>query len=171
MNKWIIHCDYTILDDYKYKLIKDDTSLFAEVDFYSPIRSFFKGSRIYHSKISIKNDAGDIIVKIYKHHLTPIRDELYTVVMDDCSYEIREGRNFKIPDLYIRTGMGRFNVWGKVNSKEFEIIYKDDSIAKIQGHFVNNTKNYELTYADEYTQFENLFLSVVLILDNMYHDY
>ncbi|MDO5041386.1 MAG: hypothetical protein Q4D95_04785 [Peptoniphilus sp.] len=171
MNKWIIHCDYTILDNYKYRLVKDDTSLFAEVDFYSPIRSFFKGSKIYHSKISIKNHAGDDIVKIYKHHLSPIRDVLYTVLIDDYSYAIREGRNFKIPDLYIRTSMGRFNVWGKVNSKEFDIMYKDDGIAQIQGHFENNTKSYELTYAEEYKEFENLFLSVALILDNMYHYY
>ncbi|CDZ75373.1 Hypothetical protein ING2D1G_1234 [Peptoniphilus sp. ING2-D1G] len=171
MNKWTIYCDYTILDDYKYKLIKDDTSLFAEVDFYSPIKSFFRGNKIYRSKISIKNETGDTLVKIYKHHPTPIKDVLYTVVIDDYSYTIREGRNFKIPDLYLRTNTGRFNIWGKVNSKEFDIIYKNNSIAKIEGHFENKTKDYDLLFEDEYAEFENLFLSVVLILDNMYHYY
>ncbi|WP_138160284.1 hypothetical protein [Peptoniphilus catoniae] len=171
MNKLLIQCDYTILDNYKYKILKDNQPyLNAEVDFYSPVVSFLKGNKIYYSKISVKDLEEKEVVEIYKHHQGPIRDTLFSIILDNITYNVREGRNFKIPDLYIRTNLGKLVIWGKINSQEFEIFLNGEPVASIKGS-VKSTKTYILNYLEDYSSLEKLFLSIALILDNLYHDY
>lgn len=174
MNNLTVISDYTILDDYKYKIFFDEKNIYkAEVDFYSPFINFLKGREIYHSKISVTSSSKDEIIKIYKHHSSLLKDTLFTIFIKDDSYFVRNGKNLKIPDLYIRTNFGKLTIGGTINSQEFEVLNKDKLVAKIKGNLEGTHKIYNVNYKNLETivNGKELLLSIILILDNMYHHY
>lgn len=165
-------CDHTIFDDYKYKIFENDKILYrAEIDLYSAIKNFIESRFSYKSKISLFDLEDKEIVSIFSYSPLPLNDKLFSIKIDDEIFYIREGKNFRIPDLYVRTNLGKLSIFGKLSSQEFKIGHDEKILASINASFNKNVKKYKLRFEDDYLDYEKLFISIVLILDNLYHDY
>lgn len=172
MNELTFVCDYTIFDNYKCKIFKnDDFFLNAEVDLYSNIKSIIKDKSLYQSKISVTDESENEIINIYKYSKLALNNKLFSIEYDDKSFFVREDNNFRIPDLYIRTKLDKLSIYGKLSTQEFKISIKDQVLANIKGSFKEKSKEYKLIFDDKYKDYEKLFISAVLVLDNLYHDY
>lgn len=167
-----IKCDHSIIDDFKYEVFKNDLLLYeAYVDIYSPILNLVKGEGIYSSKIRIFNRKDEQILKIYKHVKNIISDVIFTIKTSETTIQVREGKNFRVPDIYLRTALGKITVWGEVKTQSYTIFLKNLPIAKIKGCNIRAQKVYNLSIEENYEKESLLFLSIVFILDSMYHDY
>ncbi len=165
-------CDHTIFDNYKYKILeKDKITYKAEVDFYTAIKNFIESRFSYKSKISLTDLEDEELASIFSYSSLPLNDKLFSIKIDDEVFYVREGKNFRIPDLYIRTNLGKLSIFGKLSSQEFKIAHNEKILASINASYNKNVKEYKLIFEDDYLEYEKLFISVVLILDNLYHDY
>lgn len=168
----LIKCDFSIIDDFKYSVFFEDKQIYkAFVDFYTPIVNLVKGEGLCSSKITIVDNDNKIIVDIFKHVKNILSENNFTIKTPDSTVSVREGKNFRIPDLYLRTKFGKINLWGEVKDNFYQFILHDREIASIQGDYDKAQKIYTLNIADEYKEETLVFLACVLIIDSMYHDY
>lgn len=172
MTSLVIKCDHSIIDDFKYEVFDDDRLIYeGYVDIYSPIVNLVRGEGLYSSKIRVFNRSDEQVLIIYKHIKNIVNDNLFTIKSNTSSITVREGRNFRVPDLYFRTPLGKITLWGEVKSQTYSLMLKDKKIASINGKLIRSQKVYKLSFDEKYSEHELIFLSSVFILDSMYHDY
>lgn len=171
MCKLTVLCDYTILDDFKYSIYEDDElTLSAFVDFTAPFKDFFKNRELYQSKITVYKKENELL-QIYRHIQTPISEDLFSIFIDKNKYVLKEKRSFKVPDFYIPMPSGTLSITGKINIQYFEIFHNNIKCGSIKGSLEKNKKKYVLEYDPIFKNSRELFLSCLLIIDNLYHDY
>ncbi|MBL7574457.1 hypothetical protein SAMN00017477_2142 [Peptoniphilus asaccharolyticus DSM 20463] len=172
MTSLVIKCDHSIIDDFKYEVFQEDKLIYeGHVDLYSLIVNLVKGEGIYSSKIRVFNENKKQQLVIYKHIKNIINDTLFTIKSKNNSIIVREGKNFRVPDLYFRTPLGKITLWGEVKSQSYSALLKGIEIASIKGNLVRSKKEYTLIFDEEYSDLTMFFLSSVFMLDSMYHDY
>lgn len=172
MINFVIKCDHTIIDDFKYEVFKEDLLIYeAYVDIYSPIVNFVKGEGVYSSKIRIFDRKNTQVLKIYKHVKNIVSDTLFTIKSNTGTIVVREGKNFRVPDLYFRTSFGKITLWGEVKTQSYNLFIKDKEIGRINGKLLRSQKVYNLSIDEQYSDEHLLFLASVFIVDSMYHDY
>ena len=113
MTSLVIKCDHSIIDDFKYEVFDDDRLIYeGYVDIYSPIVNLVRGEGLYSSKIRVFNRSDEQVLIIYKHIKNIVNDNLFTIKSNTFSITVREGRNFRVPDLYFRTPLGKNYIMG-----------------------------------------------------------
>ncbi|RVU55520.1 hypothetical protein [Anaerosphaera multitolerans] len=171
MKEISVSCDYTILDNFKYEIYENcELTMTAHVDLYSPLLDFFKKGNLYQSKITV-NEGNREIISIFKLIQVPISNELYTITIGKENYSLKQRKSYRIPDFYIDLSSGNLSLRGMINIQSFEIYYNKVKCASIRGKIVKNKKVYTLKYEHVVKNSRELFLSLLLIIDNLYHDY
>ncbi|WBW50128.1 hypothetical protein O6R05_00785 [Peptoniphilus equinus] len=167
-----IKCDHSIIDDFKYEVFDGNTLVYeGYVDIFSPIINFLKAEGIYQSKIRVFDMDNKQVLKIYKHVRNFLNDVLFTMFIDDRTIAVREGKNFRVPDLYFRSSFGRLTVFGEVKAQSYRVLLGDDVVLTIQGTTEKMRKTYILSWDESYDKDCLEFVGIALILDSLYHDY
>lgn len=165
-----IFSESTILEQFYYKITSDSFSYRAFTEIPSPLKSILKEKRAHLLKISVINENKEII-SIFKNYPSPLISNLFEIKTNNTTYYLKEGNNFKIPDFFIDTTMGKVEISGFIAKGEFSITISNKEIASINSYRSKDKKEYNLEYDTNYTSIKELLISIVLILDNLYHYY
>lgn len=170
MNKINIISNTTILETYKYEITSSEFSYKALLELTSPIKSILKERKAFLSKISVTSDNNEIIA-IYKNYKTPLTEILFTIELNNNTYFVKESKNFQIPDFYIDTNFGKIEVSGNISTGNFTITLNKKIISTINSTNKKYSKSYNILYNNNNCEIIKLIISIVLIIDNLFHYY
>ncbi|MBP2025434.1 hypothetical protein [Peptoniphilus stercorisuis] len=160
----------TILEQFSYKITSDNFTYKAFTELPSPIKSILKEKRAYLLKISVINENNEII-SIFKNYQSPITSNLFEIIANNTTYYLKESNNFRMPDFFINTDFGKVEISGLIAKGEYFININNKKIANINTYKSKEKKEYNLEYDTDYDILKELLISIVLILDNLYHYY
>ena len=163
-----INCKKTLLDDFKYEIIENQTQIAkGQIDLTYTLKNLLHTDEVYHSRIKLNDD-----FIIYRHIPTLIRDDLFTLKIGNKKYHIKKGHNMCIPDIYIRTEEGKLTLLGHLNTQEFTIQNKNNTLATIKG-IKNPDKETVKTYEIEYktSTLKLQIITLCICLDILYSHY
>lgn len=160
----------TLIETFIYEIFCDEYKYKGISDINSPILSIIKERRPFLSKISVINENKEFM-SIYKNYKTPLNNTLFTIKIKDNTYKLKESNTFKVPDFSINSEFGNLSVNGTIANGKYYISLNKNNIAEIFSKRNKDTKEYNINYNYISSDIENLIISIVIIIDNLYHYY
>lgn len=160
----------TLFETFIYEISFDDNiykGVFSPTSF---IESFIVDKKPSLYKISVSKESKEVF-SIYKNYKTPLSENLYTISCYQTNYSVKDLRNFKIPDFFIPTDFGNLEVSGTVATGEYSVKISDNTVATITTVKNKDLKEYTISHNLDFNHCNELLISIVLIIDSLYHYY
>lgn len=165
--KGTILCNFQFLSDYRVIVKEGDRTLYegGAGFFETAVDTFWRNWTGFSHTVTLNSPKGEEIL-LEKKWPAPGVKYGFQLTRNHEVYTVREGDDFKIPDLLIE-GQGKlYRIEGEVKDLNFTVKEGEEIFCRIRGERTEEGKLYRVEGKDDL-----IAIGATLVLDNLYHHY